>query len=183
MPARSGVLAGLASALGLLCRFKFKQRTRKPVSKSPAGSVSPNGVSSWFKSKQKATKTCSFSGQAFLGDGSKHSKKVQKVVRAALKKGGLKDDAVFLLLTTEYNQKLNAGGQLYRQLRGKINAVAPEYQKIVVVVLDPELKDVSNWSTSLPRYLQDRWVDLSSLDWQKPREPGASKDLSTGTVA
>ena len=89
-----------------------------------------------------------------------------------------------MLLTKKYNQQLSKGGREFRELRGKLRAAAPRYQKLVVLVLDPELKDTGSWSPCLPAYLQDRWVDMSGLDWEKPeRQLPGSDHLAEGAGA
>ncbi|CAE7209958.1 hh [Symbiodinium sp. CCMP2592] len=159
-----GGLASLGSVLGLVLGLRLKRPARKNMEKTQPTSA--------------RTGIC---GQCLLGEESQIGSKAQKVVRAGLQKEHLTEDAVFVLLTKEYNQQLSKGGREFRELRGKLRAAAPSYEKLVVLVLDPELKDTSSWSPCLPAYLQDRWVDLSGLDWEKPeRTLRASEDLVGG---
>lgn len=115
----------------------------------------------------------------FLGGGSDgEGKAIRRVFLRVFPE--LPEGVVKVLLTKDYNEKLNEDGQEFQELRRAGRSAG--WHRMVVLVLEPELKDVSKWSTSLPRCLHDRMVDASSVDWtQKEKELRSNRDVQEGT--
>ena len=111
----------------------------------------------------------------FLQSGSDRE---EKAIRRVLPQ--LPEDWVTVLLTEHHNEKLNENGPEFRELRSAGRSAG--WHRMVVLVLDPALKDVSKWSTSLPRCLHDKMVNASSVDWtQQENKLRSIQDVQEGT--